>query len=105
MMYLTAGGSFCLPATALPLVLDFEPRLQRLEILEQRAAVHLPLTGHRFERVGPRLRRAHRKHLPQARAGFLAAVERALVQRACVAGGLAHREIELELQDAGEEIT
>src|SRR5438105_12861219 len=101
-MYLTAGGS--LPATVLPLVLLLQPRLQRLEVFEQRAPVHLPLAGHGFERIGPRLARAHREHLPQFRARFLAAVERAFVQRALVSGRLAHRAIELELQDAGEEI-
>src|SRR5438094_8245628 len=106
-MYLTAAGSlrpFTSPATSLPLVLLPQPSLQRLEVLEQRAPVHLPLTGHRLERVRPRLARAEREHLPKALAGFLAAVERALMQRTFLAGGLAHRPVELELQDPREEV-
>src|SRR5438552_10593422 len=106
-MYLTAAGNlrpFTSPATSLPLVLLLQPSLQRLEVLEQRAPLHLPLTGHRLQRVRPRLAGAEREHLPQALAGFLAAVERALVQRAFLAGGLAHRPVELELQKPREEV-
>src|SRR3954464_9691963 len=63
-MYLTARGNFSgSPATLLPLVLLLEPCLQRLEVLEQRAAVHLPLAGDGKKRVLPRLARAHREHL------------------------------------------
>src|SRR5258708_39603368 len=103
-MYLTAEGSTLLPATLLPLVLLLQPRSQRFEVLQQGIAVHLPLACHDLERVGPRLARAQGEHLPQLRARLLAAVERAFVQRALVSGRLAHRAIELELQDAGEEI-
>src|SRR5712675_3369418 len=110
-MYLTAGGkrpeltlAVASPATLLPLVLLLEPLLQRLEVLEQRAPVHLPLPRHRLERVGPRLARAHRQHLLQPRARLLAAVEGALVQRPLVPGRLAHRAVELELEDPGEEV-
>src|SRR3954468_18118841 len=106
-MYLTARGKrevATSPSTLLPLVLLLEPALQRLEVLEQRAAVHLPLPGHRLERVGPRLAGAEREHLPQPLAGLLAAVEGALVQRARLARGLAHRSVELELEDVGEEV-
>src|SRR5258708_208703 len=101
MMYLTARGSLDSPATGLPLVLLLEPRLQRREVFEERAALHLSLAGHRFQRIGPRFGGAQGKHLPQPRARFLAAVERALVQRPLVARGLAHRPVELKLQDIG----
>src|SRR2546429_6298903 len=105
MMYFTALGSLeSSPATLLPLVLLLEPSLQRLEIFEQRAAVHLALAGHGFQRVRPWLAGAEREHLPQALTRLLAAVERALVQRALLPRGLAHRAVELELQDAGEEV-
>src|SRR5512140_475761 len=105
-MYLTAGGSFSRvsPATLFPLVLLREPRLQRLEVFEQRAAVHLPLPGHHLEGVRPRLARAQREHRPQPLSRLLAAEEGALVQRALVARGLAHGAIELELEDVGEEV-
>src|SRR6266404_4441832 len=110
-MYLTAGGkrpaltlAVASPATLLPLVLLLEPLLQRLEVLEQRAAVHLALAGHRFEGVRPRLARSHREHLPEPLSGFLAAVEGALVQGALVSGRLAHGAVELELEESGEEI-
>src|SRR5204863_301644 len=106
-MYLTAAGNlrpFTSPATSLPLVLLLQPSFQRLEVLEQRAPVHLPLTGHRLQRVRPRLAGAEREHLPEALARFLAAMERALVQRAFLAGGLAHRPVELELQEPREEV-
>src|SRR5436190_18252985 len=106
-MYLTAGGNrwrVTSPATLLPLVLLLQPLLQRLEVFEQRAAVHLALAGHHLERVRPRLARAHRQHLLQLLARHLAAVEGTLVQRPLVPGRLAHRTVELELQDAGEEV-
>src|SRR5436190_22060557 len=106
-MYLTAGGNrrrFTSPATLLPLVLLLQPLLQRLEVLEQRAPVHLALPGHHLQRIRPRLAGAQRHHLLQALAGLLAAVERALVQRALVTGRLAHRAVELELQDPREEV-
>src|SRR3954469_21187221 len=103
-MYFTAlGRRRSSPATLLPLVLLLEPRLQRLEVLEQRAAVRLPLPGHGEERVRPRLARAHREHVPQLPPRLLAAVIGALVERPLVPGGLAHRAVELELQDVGEE--
>src|SRR6202171_5670061 len=86
-MYLTAGGkrsaltlAVASPATLLPLVLLLEPLLQRLEVLEQRTAVHLALPGHRFEGVRPRLARSHREHLPEPLSRLLAAMEGALVQ-------------------------
>src|SRR5438445_9914117 len=95
MMYFTALGSLeSSPATLLPLVLLLQPSLQRLEIFEQRAAVHLALAGHGFQRVRPWLAGAEREHLPQALARLLAAVERALVQRALLPrrGGRARRQ-------------
>src|SRR5205814_1657159 len=105
MMYFTALGSFApSPATLLPLVLLPEPTLQRLEVLEQRTAVHLALAGHRLERVRPGLAGAEREHLPEPLARFLAAVEGALVQRPFVARRLAHGAIELELEDPREEV-
>src|SRR5467141_284467 len=110
-MYLTAGGkrpaltlAVASPATLLPLVLLLEPLLQRLEVLEQRAAVHLALPGHRFEGVRPRLARPHREHLPEPLSRFLAAVEGTLVQRALVSGRLAHGAVELELEDPRQEV-
>src|SRR3954469_13851155 len=107
-MYLTARG-YLPPLTASPpallsLVLLLEPGLQRLEVFEERAPVHLPLARHRLERVGPGLAGAEREHLPQALPGLLAPVERALVQRPLLPRRVAHRPIELELEDAGEEI-
>src|SRR5258705_13601569 len=80
-MYLTAAGNRCRltsPATLLPLVLLLEPLLQGLEVLEQRAPVHLPLSRHRLERVRPRLARAHRQHLLEPCSRLFAPVEGAL---------------------------
>src|SRR6266481_7369664 len=110
-MYLTADGSrrsltlaVASPATLLPLVLLLEPLLQWLEVLEQRAAVHLALPGHRFEGVRPRLARSHREHFPETLSRFLAAVEGALVQGPLLSGRLAHGAVELELEESGEEV-
>src|SRR4051812_28919792 len=106
-MYRTARGSRRLvtsPATLLPLVLLLQPGLQRLEVFEQGAAIHLALARHRLERIRPWLARAHREHLPQLLSRFLAAVERALVQRTGLPRRLAHRAVELELEDVGEEV-
>src|SRR6267142_5086120 len=106
-MYLTAAGNRCRltsPATLLPLVLLLEPLLQGLEVLEQRAPVHLPLSRHRLERVRPGLARAHRQHLLEPCSRLLAPVEGALVQRPFVTRRLAHGAMELELQEPGEEV-
>src|SRR5919201_462874 len=107
-MYLTAAGNlrpFTSPATLLPLVLLPQPSLQRLEVLEQRASVHLSLAGHRLERVRPGLAGPEREHLPEAPARFLAPVKRALIQRAPLPCRLTHRPIELELQEPREEVS
>src|SRR5882724_10085467 len=80
-----------LPAASLTLVLVLEPFLERREVLEDRARIHVALTGQLEQRVLPRLARAQRKHLLVQRARFLVVVDRALVQRPGEAGLLAQR--------------
>ena len=45
----------CLPATALGGVLVFHIEHQRIEILDDRAAIHFASAGEFFQRVRPRL--------------------------------------------------
>src|SRR5689334_16672539 len=75
-----------LPAAALALVLFLQPGVQRREVVDDRARVHLLLAGEFLQRLLPRLLRALREHLPVPRAGCLVAVDGALRQRALVAG-------------------
>src|SRR5690606_9262786 len=82
------------PAAILARVLFLQPRVQRREIFEDRARVHLALAGQFLQGLLPRLARAFAEHLPEFRAGFLVAVDRAGVERALVAGRLAQLTIE-----------
>src|SRR5690606_33990527 len=93
-----------LPAAGLALVLLLQPFLQRGEVLQYRAAVDPLAAGQLLERGLPRLAGAARQHGAELLAGGLAAVEAAFVQRAGVAGGLAQRLVELELQQVRQEI-
>src|SRR5690349_10202492 len=67
-----------LPAARLALVLLLQPRVQRREVVDDRARVHFLLAGKLLQRLLPRLLRALRKHLPVLRTGFLVAVDRTL---------------------------
>ena len=51
-----------LPADRLSGDLVVEPLRQGREVIEDGGRVHLPRTGQRLERVGPRARLAHRQH-------------------------------------------
>src|SRR5687767_5124285 len=93
------------PAAASTLVLLREPGLQRPEVVDDRGSVHLPRARQLLERIGPGLARAERQHLGVLLARFLIAEDRALVERALEAGGVAQRLVELELQDEREKIT
>src|SRR5690606_11929294 len=93
-----------LPAAGLALVLLLQPFLQRGEVLQHRAAVDLLAAGQLLERGLPRLAGATRQHGAELRARLLVAMEAAFVQRPGVAGGLAQRLVELELQQVGEEV-
>src|SRR5690606_14011018 len=94
-----------LPAVLPALILLLQVAHQRLEVLDHRFAPHLARAGEFVQRVLPRLACALLEHGPAALAGFLAAVEGALVQRAFVTGGFAQRLVELEPQDARQEVT
>src|SRR6185295_11847855 len=81
-----------------------EIRGQRREVINDRGRVHLFRPGQRLELLGPRLRHAHLEHRVQALSRFLALVNRAAVERRGAAGDLGQRAMELELQNAGDEI-
>src|SRR5256885_2152564 len=104
--HLSSRASFCAPSeSAAPAaVLLRQPLLERREVLEHRSGVHLPLPGHRLERVLPRLRGPEREHLPQPLSRDDVVVDCAGVQGALEAHRFAERAVELELQDAGEEV-
>src|SRR4051794_13621395 len=92
------------PAAALSLVLFVEPSLEWREVVEDRRRVHLLLPGDRLQRLGPRAALPHLQHLVQLRARLLAVVDRAAVERTLKLDGLAERSVELELEDAGQEV-
>src|ERR1043165_7724781 len=76
------------------LVLFVQPDFQRGEVVEQGLAVDALFAGSGFQRFRPWLGGTHLQHGPQLLAGFFAAVDRALVQRAGVAGFLAQGTME-----------
>src|SRR5208337_4507354 len=86
-----------LPPHLLAFVLLIEPLLQRREVLQHRAGIHLTLAGEGVQRVGPRLALAHLEHRVQLCAGRLIAVERAAIERPAEPGFAAHGAEELEL--------
>src|SRR5262245_52974326 len=92
------------PADRLTGQLLIKPGRERGEVIEDGGGVHLLRSGERVERLGPRLRQAHRQHRVQALAGRLALEGRAAVERERAAGDLRQRAVTLELQDAGEEV-
>src|SRR5271165_4718703 len=94
-----------LPPHLLAFVLLIEPLLQRREVLQHCAGIHLALTGEGVQRVGPRLALAHFEHGIQLGAGGLVAVERAAIERAAESGLAAHGTEELELQNPRQEVT
>jgi len=93
-----------LPAAAAAFVLFFEVAHQRLEVVDDGTGVHFLCTRQFFQRLRPWLAGSRFEHGRQAVTGFLAAVDRAGVQFAFVAGGVAKRALELKLQDACEEV-
>src|SRR3954469_10743993 len=90
-----SAGSFIellsVPAALLVLVLHGQPVLERLEVIDDRGRIHLAPAGQLLHRVLPRLARAERQHLAVLLAGFLAVEDRAFVQRALEARGVAQR--------------
>ena len=91
-----------LPAAALPAVLLFEPGLEWLEVVADRRGVDLPLTGERFQDVGPWFAPAHLQHAAEFFPSFLVSVDRAAVQRPLPPRLLAKRALELELLATAE---
>src|SRR5690606_20447102 len=91
------------PSTFLAFVLLLQPGVERGEVVDDRAGVHLLLAGQFLEGLLPGLFGAVAEHLPELRAGLAVAVDRALRERALVAGRLAQRALHLELQDVREE--
>src|SRR5271165_3332913 len=94
-----------LPPHLLAFVLLIEPLLQRREVLQHCAGIHLALTGEGVQRVGPRLALAHFEHGIQLGAGGLVAVERAAIERSAESGLTAHGAEELELQNSRQEVS
>src|SRR5271157_5119524 len=86
-----------LPPHLLAFVLFVEPMLQRREVFQHGAGIHLTLAGEGVKRVGPRLALAHLEHRVQLCAGRLVTVERAAIERAAESGLAAHGAEELEL--------
>src|SRR3569833_3732242 len=84
-------SALAFPPAILALVLLLQLRIQRCEVVEDGGSIPLALAGAFLQGVLPRLRSALAEHRPIFRAGFLAAVDRALVQRALEAGRLAQR--------------
>ena len=86
-------------------VLLFEPMVEGLEVFEHGAGVEVVGAGHLFEGDLGWLGLAGGEHGVKLVAGGLRSVEGAAIEGALVAGGLAHGFVELELVDAGEEVT
>src|SRR5262245_56493334 len=97
-------GFLTLPARGFVLQLFVEPLREGREVVEDRRRIHLAFTGHRLERVRPRLRHTHLQHRVQLPSSFLALVRRAAVKRRLAAGDLVERPMELELHDEREEV-
>src|SRR5690606_12171257 len=93
-----------LPAAGAALVLLLQPLLQRREILQHRRGVHGLAAGELLQRLLPGLAVALGEHGPEFLARGRVAREAALVERALVAGGVAQRLVELELQHVREEV-
>src|SRR5690606_1476834 len=93
-----------LPAAGTAFVLLPEPLLQRREVLEHRRGIHGLAAGQLLQRLLPRLAGALGQHRPELLARGLVAGEGALVQRALVAGRVAQRLVELELQHVPQEV-
>ena len=91
-------------AAILTFRLFVEPLLQRCEIIDDGACVHLPRSGQCLERVLPRPRLPHREHRGQPLTRLLAVVGGAAVERDGATGGLCQRPMKLELQDVRQEI-
>src|SRR5690606_6503295 len=92
------------PAAGLALVLLLQPVAERLEVLEQRSRIHGAGAGEELERVRPGPALAQRQHRLELFARLLASEDGAVGQDALVSRGLAHRLVELELEDVREEV-
>src|SRR6185436_7098890 len=101
---LLACGFRQLPPHRFPFVLLIEPRLERREVFGHRTGVHLALASQRLERVGPGLGCAHFQHGLELRAGLLAAVNRAAMERPAAAGRLGQCSMKLELKNLRKEV-
>src|SRR5688572_3209659 len=93
-----------LPADRLSRVLTVEPDLQRLEVLQDRGRIESLLPREAQHRFLPGPARSRLEYLRELPARVLASIERALVERPCLASRLAHRAVELELVDTRQEI-
>src|SRR5262245_5132666 len=91
-------------STLLSLILFFEPLLQRREVFNERARVHVARASELFERFLPWAALANRQHGCELFAGGGISIVRALMQRALEACGLAKRAVKLELKNEREEV-
>ena len=87
------------PADRLAFKLLVQPRVKRLEVIENGAGVHLFGAGDLFESFRPRMRETQREHVvqPLSRVGVL--IDGASMERRCAAGGLRQRAMKLELEN------
>src|SRR3954464_13552827 len=93
-----------LPSYWLTLILPFEPDCERLEIIHDRRRIQLPFSSGIGEDLLPRLALSRRQHAGQLLTGGMVTVDRAAVQRSAPTCGSAPRPMQLELQDARQEI-
>ena len=89
------AGSLLLesPTAGLSLIALHQPSHERREVVDDGAGVRLAATGELLQCVLPGLGSSLLQHGGEPRAGFLAAVNGALVQRTLVAGDLAKRPV------------
>jgi hypothetical protein len=78
--------------------------LEGLVVLKKRAGIERPLPGDDLQSLRPRFARAKLQHRPELLASFLVSVNRAFVKGTLVTCRLAQAPVELELENAGEEI-
>src|SRR5437879_5985351 len=100
-------GRYALPTHRIVvlLVLRVEPGFQRREIVGQGAGVQLPLPGHGFKSVRPRLALAQAEHRIQLRTSDFVPVDRAAIERSIVARRFTQSALELKLVNSRKEIT
>src|SRR2546427_1233343 len=93
-----------LPADSAGLVLFVEPRLERREVFQDRAGIHLFPAGEGFQRLRPWPAHSHLQHFRELLSGCLVPVNRAAVQRPGDACRPAQRAVKLELENVRQEV-